>query len=164
MERTITLREYVTAGLVAGIAGGALLVAFLSAVQLAHGLPPSQLAANNFTFLAAMVLGDAAYLNPAAVPIGIGVHFGVAVAWALGYAYAARSQPPLLARPWVSGAAFGLVVYIFMQIILLYAGLYHRPMPDVLGAQLVAYIVFYGMPVGLIVARAFRRSAASAPG
>ncbi|GAC1660170.1 MAG: hypothetical protein NVS4B13_08260 [Candidatus Elarobacter sp.] len=155
MERTVALRDRVTAGLVAGIAGGILIQTFLFAMQLAGGTPADKLAAD-FVFIAATVLGAGAYANPGAVPLGIGLHFCVATGWALGYAYAVRSQPQLLARPWISGAGFGLTVYIFMQIILLTAGLYHRPPPGVLGTQLVAHIVFYGIPVALIVPRLLR--------
>ena len=53
----------------------------------------------------------------------------LAIGWALGYVYLARTQPQLLARPFVSGAVFGVIVYIFTQIALLTAGLYHRPTP-----------------------------------
>lgn len=157
MERTNTLRALVTAGLVAGIAGGVLIDAFFFTIQLATGMPPAHLT-DNFVIDAATLLGSHAYGNPAAVPIGIAWHLGVSVAWALGYAYLARTQPQLVTRPWVSGAAFGLVVYIFMGILAIYAGQYHRPMPAVLAAQLIAYMVFYGIPVALIVARLFRRS------
>jgi hypothetical protein len=160
VERTDTLRATVTAGLVAGIAGGVLIDAFVFAMQLAAGTPPGMLSAN-FVFVAAALLGPGAGGNPAAVPIGIVLHFCVAIGWALGYVYLARTQPQLVTRPWVSGAGFGIVVYVFMQIVLLYAGQYHRPMPEVLGTQLVAHIVFYGMTVALIVSRLLRPATGS---
>ncbi|HEX3464346.1 MAG TPA: hypothetical protein VHS78_09900 [Candidatus Elarobacter sp.] len=162
MERTVTLREQLAAGLAAGIAGGILIDLFLFAVQLAGGTPAAQLA-GNFAFIAATLMGPGAYANPAAVPIGVVLHFIVSAGWALGYVYLVRSQPQLLTRPIISGAAFGLMVYIFMQIVLLTAGQYHRPAaPVVLATQLVAHLVFFGIPVALIVSRMLRPSMGSA--
>ena len=155
METTVALRDQLKAGLVAGIAAGVLIDLFLFATQLATGTPADKLA-GNFVFIAAVVLGQSAYTNPAAVPLGILLHFCVAIGWALGYVYLARSQPQLVSRPWISGAAYGLVVYVFMEIILITAGLYHRVAPGVLFAQLVAHVVFYGIPVAVIASRMLR--------
>ncbi|HEV2643042.1 MAG TPA: hypothetical protein VGT98_10055, partial [Candidatus Elarobacter sp.] len=155
MERTVALRDQLKAGLVAGVAAGVLLDLFLFGMQLAAGTPPDKLA-GNFVFIAAVLLGPGAYASPVAVPLGIVLHFAVAIAWALGYVYLARSQPQLLARPWISGAAYGLVVYVFMEIILITAGLYHRVAPGLFATQLVAHIAFYGIPVAVIAARMLR--------
>jgi uncharacterized membrane protein YagU involved in acid resistance len=161
VERSVTPREQIVAGLIAGIAGGILIDLFLFAVQLAGGTPAEKLA-GNFAFIAATLLGLGAYANPAAVPLGIVLHFGVAAGWALGYVYLVRTQPQLLTRPLISGAGFGLMVYIFMQIIILTAGQYHRPDPGTLLTQLVAHIVFFGIPVALIVSRMLRRTSGPA--
>ncbi len=69
-----------------------------------------------------------------------------------------RAQPQLLSRPWISGAGFGLVVYVFMQIVLITAGQYHRPAPAVLGESLVGHLGFYGIPVALVTSRMLRRA------
>jgi len=155
VERTVTLRDQITAGIVAGLAGGILIDVFVFAMQLAAGTPPDKLA-DNFVFIASAVLGPSVTASSSAVPIGIVLHFCVAIGWALGYVYLARSQPHIVARPWISGAGFGLTVYVFMEIILITAGQYHRPPPGLLGTQLVAHIVFYGIPVALIVSRLLR--------
>ena len=151
----MTLRDQLKAGLIAGAAAGILIELFFLAIQLAAGTPADKLA-GNFVFIAAVLLGPGAYQNPIAVPLGIVLHFCVSIGWALGYVYLVRSQPQLLTRPWISGAAFGLMVYIFMQIILLTAGQYHRPAAAVFFTQLVAHVVFYGIPVALIVSRLLR--------
>ncbi|HEY0383765.1 MAG TPA: hypothetical protein VGC72_16350 [Candidatus Elarobacter sp.] len=155
MERTVALRDQLKAGLIAGIAAGVVIELFLFAMQLAWGTPPEKLAAD-FVFIAAVLLGPGAYANPAAVPLGIVLHFCVAVGWALGYVYLVRSQPQLLSRPWISGAAYGLVVYVFMEIILITAGQYHRVAPGLFATQLVAHVFFYGVPVALIASRLLR--------
>ena len=151
----MALRDQLKAGLVAGVAAGVLLDVFLFGMQLAMGTPADKLA-GNFVFIAAVLLGPGAYTNPVAAPLGVVLHFCVAIGWALGYVYLVRSQPQLIARPWISGAAYGLVVYVFMEIILLTAGLYHRVAPGLFATQLVAAIVFYGIPVAVIASRMLR--------
>jgi hypothetical protein len=153
VDGTLTLRGRLAAGIVAGAGAGLLIVLFLFALQWDGGAPPALF----FTFVAAAMLGPAAYANPAAAPIGVGLIFVLAVGWALGYVYLARSQPQLVTRPFVSGAVFGVIVYIFTQIALLTAGLYHRPTPGLLGKELIGHLVFYGVPVALIVS-SFARS------
>lgn len=161
MERTITLRDQLRAGLVAGVGGGVLIALFIFAAELAAGMPPSALWLN-FAFITATLFGPGHQGNAAMLlPVGVVVHFCVAIGWALGYAYLVRTQPQLVAHPWVSGVGFGIVVYVFMMIMLIMGGQYHRPPPAVLGAQLVAHIAFYGIPVALIVARLLRPQAGS---
>ena len=151
----MALRDQLKAGLVAGIAAGILIDLFLFAMQLAAGTPADKLA-GNFVFIAAVLLGPGASTNPIAVPLGIVLHFCVAIGWALGYVYLVRSQPQLVARPWISGAAYGLVVYVFMEIILITAGQYHRVAAGLLFTQMIAHIVFYGIPVAVIASRMLR--------
>jgi hypothetical protein len=161
VERSVTLRGEIAVGSLAGIAGGITIDVFLFAVQLPGGTPPARLSAL-YAFIASVLLGPSAYANPAAVPLGIVLQFCVAVGWALGYVHLARSQRQLLTEPWLSGAAFGVVVYVFMQIVVLTAGQYHRPgSPGELTTQLVAYVVFYGIPVALVASRLLRPSTGS---
>ncbi len=152
----MTLRDQLKAGLIAGIVAGVTLDLFLFATQLASGTPPGRLA-DNFVVIAAVLLGQSAYANPAAVPLGIVVHFCVAIGWALGYVHVARSQSQLLTRPWVSGAVFGFVVYLFMGVVLVAAGHYHPTMTGSFALQIVALVVFYGLPVGLITRHLMRQ-------
>lgn len=155
MDGTLTTRARLTAGLIAGVGGAILVVLFLFVLQWDGAAPP---AAEMFSFVAAALLGPGAYDNPAAPAIGAALIVVLAIAWALGYVYLVRMQPQLLTRPWISGLAFGLIVYIFTQIALLTAGLYHRPTPSLLGMELVGHLIFYGVPVALIVAGFARRN------
>ncbi|HTJ25668.1 MAG TPA: hypothetical protein VMA36_05820 [Candidatus Limnocylindria bacterium] len=161
MARTLALRDQLLAGLAAGIAGGIVIDAFLLAMAFAGGATPAQ-ALGMYPWIASVVFGHAILANPAAPALGVLLHFGVSIFWALGYVYLVRSQPQLLTRPYLSGAGFGLVVYCFMQIMLITAGEYHRPSPQALGIGLVAHIVFFGMTVALVVSRLLRRPSAAA--
>ena len=159
MHTTASLRDQITAGVVAGLAAGLVMELFLFATFVPSGDPVRALSAS-FVFISAVLLGPGAQANPAAVPLGILLHFCVAVGWALGYVYLVRSQPQLVRRPWISGACYGIVVYVFMQIVLLTAGQYHRPSSAVqLEIALAAHILFYGIPVALIVSRMLRAAA-----
>lgn len=155
MDGTLTPRGRLTAGIVAGVGAALLVVLFLFVLQWDGAAPP---ASELFTFAAAALLGPGAYDNAAAPLIGAALIVVLAIAWALGYVYLVRMQPQLLARPWISGLAFGVIVFIFTQIALLTAGLYHRPTPALLGMELVGHLVFYGVPVALIVAGFARRN------
>jgi hypothetical protein len=153
------LRAQLIAGLAAGLVGAITIDAFLFAVQIASGGAPAQVVMGTWIFVAAVVLGPTVIANPAAPAIGAFMHVCVSVFWALGYVYLIRSQPQLLTRPWISGAGFGLVVYVFMQIVLITAQQYHRPSPSTLAISLIAHIAFFGIPVALVASRMLRRSA-----
>jgi hypothetical protein len=147
VTRSLALRDQLVAGLIAGLAGGVVIALFLLAVGVAGGRAPADaLAADTWTLGAPSLAG------------GLALHFFIAVAWALGYVYLLRTQPQLLTRPWVSGLGFGLVVYVFMGVVQIMAGRYHRPSPSQFEISLLAHVVFYGLPVGLIVARTLRRA------
>jgi hypothetical protein len=159
---TDALRAQLTAGIVAGLVGEILIDAFLIGVQIAAGAPPAGTITGTFAHVASVALGPRANDLPAAPLIGALLHFGISIGWAFGYVYLLRTRPLLLAQPWLSGAGFGLVVYVFMQIVLLAGGAYHRPAsPGALGTQLVAHIVFFGIPVALVATRMLRRPGAA---
>jgi uncharacterized membrane protein YagU involved in acid resistance len=160
--KRIVTRAEIEAGIVAGLAGAILIGVFLLGAQTTQGVPVATAFGATYTFIASAVIGPSALGNPAAPAIGLVLHVLVSIGWAFGYVYLVRTQPQLLARPWVSGAAFGLTVYVFMQLILLTAGLYHRPGPTVLATELVAHLLFYGIPVALIVSRRLSQATAAA--
>jgi hypothetical protein len=156
VARTLDLRDQLLAGLAAGIAGGILIGLFLIAASLGGGATFGQLI-QTLPWIASVLFGAAILTNPAAPLIGAVMHFCVAIGWALGYVYLIRSQPQLLTKPYISGFCYGLVVYCFMEIVLITAGQYHRPSPPALGAGLLAHTVFYGIPVAVVVSRLLRR-------
>lgn len=144
----MTRRERWSAGALAGAVGGLLVVLFIFMLQL-DGTAPTPAAF--FTFVAAGLLGPSAFGNPASPWIGVLLIFVLAVGWALGYAHLARTQRQLVTRPLVSGAGFGLVVYTVTQIALLAVGLFHGATSLPLAEVLTGFLVFYGIPVALIV-------------
>lgn len=79
------------------------------------------------------------------------------VAWGIGYAYLAATQPHVNRFPALSGISFGVVVYIVTQLVLygIAAEQIHTARQVAFG--LSAACVFFGLPVALI-ARLFERS------
>ncbi|HZX68701.1 MAG TPA: hypothetical protein VFE70_07440 [Candidatus Elarobacter sp.] len=159
MERTVTRRAQLTAGLAGGLAGAFLMEAFFRGALWAFKIQGDQLP------LLADYVGTTV-LSPGSAPgmaagIAFLLYLAVSAGWGVGYVSASRTSPQLLARPWISGAVFGLVVYIVMQVMLLTAGLYHRPNFDVLLVQLAAYVAGFGIPVAVIASRQLRIAAGS---
>lgn len=154
MERNVTLRDQLKPGLIAGAAAGVLMDVFLFGSQLAGGTPADKLA-GNFIFIATALAGPAS-ATPAVMTLAVVLDVCVAIGWAIGYVYLARTQPQLVVRPWISGAVFGFIVYAFMEIILITAGLSSRVTSGLLFRELIAETIFYGIPVALIVSRLVR--------
>jgi hypothetical protein len=120
-------------GALEGAAGGALfgLVYFSATVRL---YPPAPL------------LAEYAALYAAAC-----------VAWGIGYAYLAATQPQVNRFPVLSGLAFGIVVYVVAQLVL-----YGIAAEQIHTAQQVAFglssvCLFFALPVAL-VARLLERA------
>ncbi len=160
MKRIVPPREQIVAGLLAGIAGGIVMQLFYFLTMLPSG-QAVRIFLGTFAFITSVLLGPSALGSPAAVPLGVVLHFCVSIGWALGYVYLTRSQPQLITHPWISGAVFGLVVDMFMNLVLLAAGMYHTlPSREDLTIALLAHVVFYGMTVALVASRLLRASAA----
>jgi uncharacterized membrane protein YagU involved in acid resistance len=126
---------------------------FIFGEEIASGKPVGAVITGTWALVASTAFGPAMLTSPSAPAIGGVLHFAVSIAWAFGYVYLIRAQPQLLTRPWVSGFVFGIVVWVVMQAVLVGAGVYHRPSPPALLSEFVAHVLFFGIPIALIVAR-----------
>lgn len=142
-------RHWIVAGITAGVVSGVLLAAFAAFADSRAGIPLG----STYTFLAASVGGSALGDGTAGVPAGVVVLFGGTILWAFGYLYAARRQPQLLTRPLLSGAGFGVIVWFVMQIVLVGAGHYTAPTIYTFDRDMVAFIVFFGIPLAFTASR-----------
>jgi len=153
MIKALPNSRTITGAFIAGVVGSVTIFGCFAACNLGAAgftLP------GFFAFDASVLVGKAAYTSDAYVALGIALHALVALGWAAGYAFLAERLPQLVSRPLTSGAAFGLIVYFAMQLVIVAANLYHIPTPKELGIALLAHVVFYGIPVALIVARFVR--------
>jgi hypothetical protein len=152
MTRPLVLRDWLLASVCAGLVSGITLAAFAAFADMRAGLP----AAATYTFLASAVGGDALGASPSAVPVGVLVLFAGTILWALGYTYASRYQTQLLNRPLISGACFGVIVWFVMQAVLVGAGHFTAPTIYTFDRDMVAFIIFFGIPLTLVASRLYR--------
>ena len=92
-------------GLTAGVLDG-------TAASLFYGVSAQRI----FQSVASGVLGRSAFDGgwPAAA-LGIALHFLIAILAAATFVGASRLLPVLVRYPWITGPAFGIAVYFFMQ-------------------------------------------------
>ena len=105
--------------------------------------------------------GSAFTLSGWTVALGAALHFFIALCAAFIYWGASRRLSVLTRRPLVSGAAFGVAMYVAMHFIVLPLSRVHFRLPslhNVLG-ELFSHIVLFGMVIALGVARTAPRDA-----
>jgi hypothetical protein len=152
MTRSLARRDWLVAGIAAGLVAGVTLAAFAAFAEARAGLPPSA----TYVFLAACVGGPALAESAAGVPAGVLVLFAGTIFWAFGYVYAAQRQSQLLTRPLISGAGFGVIVWFVMQAVLVGAGRFTPPNIYTFDRDMVAFLVFFGVPLAFTAARLMR--------
>ena len=137
--------------IVAGITGGIIIeiYLYLTTILPAHG---SVLA--SWQWIAQAAMGKVALSGTSYAYLGLLIHFIVSIGWAGGYAYFSQTQPFVDQRWVVSGLVYGVIVYFFMQLLLIGARAWVEPATplDALSA-LVAHALFFGVPVAYVVAR-----------
>lgn len=150
MAQTTDWGRIVRQALAAGIVAGILIAIYLYFTQDA---PAHVSLAQHFQWVASAAFGQIAYTSAAYVALGILFHFAVSIGWAGGYAYLAQQQTFLNARWAISGIVFGLVVYVFMDLLLLGVRMFVPPPPIGIVNAVVAHCVFFGLPLGYVVSR-----------
>lgn len=105
--------------------------------------------------IAAGWLGRSAFTGGgAAAALGFATHYLIAFAIVCVYLLASRRMPVLVSRPFVCGAAYGIGVYFFMNVVVIPASAI-GPQPFVLGA-LVNGVLIHIFGVGIPAALASR--------
>lgn len=133
----------------AGIAGGILLDLYL---WLTTVLPAHQSVAAALQYVSSTVFGSVAYGSDSYAVAGAAISLLVSIGWAGGYAYFTNAQPATNRHWLVAGAAYGLIVYVLMQLLLLGSGRLIPPAnPTELVNAVAAYVVFFGIPVAYVV-------------
>jgi hypothetical protein len=142
-------RRMVKRAVTAGLAGGIVLDAYL---WLTTVLPARQSIAAALQYVASTVFGSVAFTGESYAAAGLAISLLVSIGWAGGYAYFTNTHPATN-RHWIAaGAAYGVVVFTLMQLILLGSGRFVPPSnPTALVNSVVAYVVFFGVPVAYVV-------------
>lgn len=153
---TLTLKRYERPlaydGIMAGIIAGFVVDAFLFATGTLTW-------PRSYNFIASALVGKAAFGSSAYVPLGIAIHFAISAAWGAFFGLIAQRYRQLLARPFVSGLAFGVVVLIAMQLLLAAAGMWRAPQSaSQVIVELLAHTIFFGVPVTWYVGHSAQHS------
>jgi uncharacterized membrane protein YagU involved in acid resistance len=151
-------RSPLLAVLIGGSIAGALDILF--AISFAHfrGMAPDRL----LQTVASGLLGTAAFeggIRTAA--LGLGLHFGMAYAWAGIFVLAAGIVPALVRRPWLSGILFGVLVFLAMRLIVLPLSAFPYPVtfkPLAATLDLLSHTLLFGVPIALAARGARARS------
>ncbi len=136
---------------VAGIAGVVVLDVYLYATSV---VPEHSTLVHMWQVVASAAIGPVALTSSAYAWLGALVDLIIGMAWAGGYAYFAQMQSFVNTRWVISGLMYGVVVYVFMQALLLGAHAFVWPSsPAQFTNQILARMLFFGVPVAYTVAR-----------
>lgn len=155
LDRPRVARAIVLGGLVAGLLDA---LDAVVAFKLVLGLGPIPI----YQFVASGALGPSAFTGGAASALlGVGFHFAIALGAAAVFTLASARWPALLARPAVTGAGFGVAVYLVMNHVVIPLS---RIPPSPFSLPLfVNGVIGHAILVGLPIAYAARRYLAPAP-
>ena len=142
--------------LVGGSIAGALDILFALTHAASNGMAPQQL----LQVVASGLLGQDAYVGGwATAALGLLAHFVLSFLWATLFVAAASRVPRLVAKPAVSGAIFGVLVFLAMRLAVLPISAFPHPVsfkPLSAGLDLLSHVFFFGLPIALAAARAIR--------
>lgn len=114
-----------------------------------------------FQSVASGLLGPAAYTGGTrTAALGLALHFFIATVWTIVFYVASRKLRFLVQQPIVWGLVYGVVVYAFMNFVVLPASQFpQRGTPTLTGRLIGLLIIMFciGLPIALIVRRFSQR-------
>ena len=141
---------------IAGLVAGTTLVGYLALTSL-----PDHNPMNFFAWIPSVALGAAAGTTTAWAILGILLHYVVSIGWAGGYAYLTTDRTFLNRRWLISGLFFGLMVYMFMDLLLIGVSKFTWPPTPLAWLNgIFAVMVFFGAPLALVISRLDKNAAA----
>jgi hypothetical protein len=151
--RTRALRFVVAGGLLAGALDITYACLFWA---IKAGVPAQRI----FQSVAAGLLGKDSFTGgwPTAI-LGLALHFFIATTMSVTYFLVARRVPTLGVRPVPFGAAYGLLLYVIMNYVVVpLSNAPHGGAKDPLwvGLSIVVHMVLIGIPIALFTRRALR--------
>ena len=146
-------RSIARAVVIGGLLGGALDLLFAVSFAGYNGAAPARV----FQTIASGLLGNAAFSGGSGVEaLGLACHFGLSLIWAGLFAVVAWQLPFLTRRPIVSGAAFGIIVFLCMRLIVLPLSAYPHPVtfkPLSTVLDLLSHMFLFGTPISMAISR-----------
>jgi uncharacterized membrane protein YagU involved in acid resistance len=150
------------AAIIAGLVGGIVLDVFLivAGMLTSSGASPAAILISIWQFVAEWAVGKQALSSTSYAYLGAFIHFAVSIGWAFGFVWVAKTRPQVVQQPIVSGVVYGIIVWIGTQLVLVAAGLFKVPTPPEAETEILAYCVFFGIPLAYTVSRIYDLSAA----
>ncbi len=135
-----------------GLSAGVLDIAAAFAVYGLRGASPLRILQSISSGLFGMAAFDGGASTAA---LGLVLHFSIALVAALLYYLASRRVEFLVRRPLLSGALYGIAVYVFMNFVVVpLSAVPKRPFsPGLAGVIVVVHMVCVGIPIALAVRR-----------
>ncbi len=96
--------------------------------------------------------------------IGLGLHFAMSYAYATAFLFAGQRLPLLQRRPAMWGIVYGIGIFIFMRCVVLPLSAFPHPIvfrPLGSSLDLMSHMFFFGLPIALASAKAWRPLAAN---
>ena len=142
---------------VGGTIAGALDVAFALSFAAYNGVGPLRL----LQTVASGALGNAAFSGGLSTAVlGLAFHFGISYLWAALFVGSAWRFPSLAHQSLLSGASFGIVVFLTMRFIVLPLSAFPRPMnfpPLATVLDLLLHMLLFGVPIVVVTSKALAR-------
>jgi hypothetical protein len=143
--------------LAGGLVAGALDITYACVFwAIKAGVPAQRI----FQSVAAGLLGKASFTGGwGTAVLGLGLHFFIATTMSVTYYAVSRRLPVLAERPVPFGAAYGLLLYVIMNYVVVplsAAGGGGTKDPLWVGLSIVVHVVLIGLPIALFTRRAAR--------
>jgi hypothetical protein len=107
--------------------------------------------------VASGLLGDASYSGGAKTAVlGVVLHYFIATTWTTVFYLASRKLRFLIERPVTWGLVYGVIVYAFMNFVVLPLSAFLQRTPPRLSGRIIGLLVIMfciGLPISLIVRR-----------
>jgi uncharacterized membrane protein YagU involved in acid resistance len=151
---TISLeqRSIITVLMLGAALVGTLDILFATSFWAIRGVSPVRILQS----VAAGVQGSNAYRggNSSAL-LGLGLHFFIAACMVLAFYLASRQWPVLVRSPLLAGSAYGVVLYIVMNRVVVPLSAVPPPRPEPIDwpwvlSSIVVHIVFVGLPSAFV--------------
>jgi hypothetical protein len=160
-EEVLTLNESkaVPAIFWGGLIAGALdITAACITSWLRAGVPPMRVLQS----VASGILGAPAYNGGAKIAaLGLALHFFIATTWTTVFYFASRKLRFLIERPVTWGLVYGVIVYAFMNFVVLPLSAFPQRTPPRLSGRIIGLLIIMfcvGLPIALTVRRVSKQT------
>jgi hypothetical protein len=158
-KRIAVDRAFVVTGAAAGLIAGVILELYLLVTVVGIERVPI---AQFYQYIASGAVGPAAFGSTSYALLGVALHFAVSIMWGIGYAYATTTVSHLNMRPITSGAVFGFIVLMAMNLVEVGANIFRLPRNNFeLFNLFISHMIFFGIPLAWIVASRTKRALAA---